>query len=324
MTTDVKGVRELYDWNKRVLSIGGLWPLEQSFIKFSISYVYFASHFVMAACDFISVFGDMTLMIANLSETSVQAMVGVKMLVLRYSSPLTNIIQQIQARSNEDSYRDEKEKDLYLEYNAIGRKFFLTGSYVAIGAVIIYHLKPFEDIIKAVLQNETIPFILPYRMRLFFSIPDTRTYVLLYLSQSPMLYYYYCHTISVCFLCTLIVHVCGEMSILAYRIRKINQSSSSNNNNNPEIALRDVAIEHQKIIRTAETIDDVFNIVLLEELVISTMLIGLAAYSVLSKSLVVSVSEFFFFVNYAMALFLLILAYCITGEFLISEVSIPN
>lgn len=132
-----------------MLSIGGMWPLEQSFIKFYISYMYFAIHFAMAACDFVSVFGNMTLMIANLSETSVQAMVGVKMLVLRYSSPLANIIQQIQARSKEDSYRNEKEKSLYLEYNTIGRTFFLSGSYVAIGAVIIYHLKPFEDIIKA-------------------------------------------------------------------------------------------------------------------------------------------------------------------------------
>lgn len=36
----------------------------------------------------------------------------------------------------------------------------------------------------------------------------------------------------------------------------------------------------------------------------------------------VSMSEFFFFVNYSMALFLLILVYCITGEFLITEVRI--
>lgn len=99
------------------------------------------------------------------------------------------------------------------------------------------------------MQNETIPFILPYRMRFFFNIPDTRTYVLLYLSQSPMLYYYYCHTISVCFLCTLIVHVCGELSILAYRVRNINESSSSIDKGNSDIALRNFAIEHQKIIR---------------------------------------------------------------------------
>ncbi|XP_043277723.1 odorant receptor 13a-like [Venturia canescens] len=319
LRTDLKSVRELYGWNKRVLSIGGMWPLEKSFMKFYISYLYLASHFVMAVCDFVSVFGDITLMIANLSETSVQAMVGVKMLVLRYSSPLTNIVKQIEARSKQDSFRDEKEKCLYLEYIMIGRSFFLTGSYVAIAAVIIYHLKPFEDIIKAVLQNETIPFILPYRMRLFFSIPNTRTYVLLYLSQSPMLYYYYCHTASVCFLCTLIVHVCGEMSILAYRIRNIDASESSKDYSKPEIAFRDATIKHQKIIRTAEAIDEVFNVVLLEELITSTMLIGLAAYSVLSKSLMVSMSEFFFFVNYTLALFLLLLVYCITGEFLISE-----
>nr|AXM05250.1 odorant receptor [Campoletis chlorideae] len=248
MTADLKNVRELHQWNRRILSIGGMWPMEPSFIKFYIGFVYFVLHLIMALGDFVNVFGDMTLMIANLSETSVQGMVGVKMLVLRHSVTLTKIIKQVEDGARGENYRDSREQMLYLEYNKIGRRFFRVLGYLAFSTVLMYHLKPFEDVIKAAIYNETTPFILPYRMRLFFNISDTRTYALVYISESPMFYYYYCHTISVCFFCTLIVHVAGELSVLAHRIRSINEFNSSNDFNDPKIAFRDVAIKHQQII----------------------------------------------------------------------------
>lgn len=126
-----------------------MWPTEPSFIKFYIGYVYFMLHLVMALGDFVSVFGDMTLMIANLSEMSVQGMVGVKMLVLRHSGPLVKIIKQVEDGAREENYRDAREKMLYLEYNTIGRRFFRVLGYLAFSTVLMYHMKPFEDIIKA-------------------------------------------------------------------------------------------------------------------------------------------------------------------------------
>ena len=145
----LKSARELYAWNKRVLSIGGMWPLEQTFVKFYIGYIYFIIHVILAAADFISVFGNLTLMIANLSETSVQAMVGVKMMVLRHSKPLEKVMRHVAAGAKKRNYRNQEEIDLYLAYNTIGRMFFKIGGCLSFVTVFFYHFKPFEDILKA-------------------------------------------------------------------------------------------------------------------------------------------------------------------------------
>ena len=63
-----------------------------------------------------------------------------------------------------------------------------------------------------------------------------------------MFYYYFCHTMSVYFLCTLIMHVAGELSVLAHRIRHIRTSNTSNDCRDPEIAFRDVLEKHKQII----------------------------------------------------------------------------
>nr|AXM05288.1 odorant receptor [Campoletis chlorideae] len=73
------------------------------------------------------------------------------------------------------------------------------------------------------------------------------------------------------------------------------------------------------VFSTAKAIDDVFNVVLMEELVISTVLIGLTTYNVLSKSVMASMFEFFSFVTYSISMIGLIFVYCITGDFLIRE-----
>lgn len=71
----------------------------------------------------------------------------------------------------------------------------------------------------AVSDNGT--FVLPYRIHTFFDIANTRTYVLMYLYLFPMFYNSVCHMASVCLLVILVFHICGEFSILSYRIKNV-------------------------------------------------------------------------------------------------------
>ena len=76
-------------------------------------------------------------------------MMGVKMMVLRYSTKLKTVVQKVQSGPNEKNFQNPKEIDLYLAYNTIGKIFFKYGGYLAFVICLLYHLKPLEDIFKA-------------------------------------------------------------------------------------------------------------------------------------------------------------------------------
>jgi hypothetical protein len=78
---------------------------------------------------------------------------------------------------------------------------------------------------SALLHNNTKSFMLPYKIHTFFDITNTRTYILMYLYLFPMLYASICHMAAICLVVILVFHICGELSILSYRIRNIDMYS---------------------------------------------------------------------------------------------------
>lgn len=79
----------------------------------------------------------------------------------------------------------------------------------------------FLSIFFSELHNTTNSFMLPYKVYTFFDITNTRTYILMYLYLFPMLYASICHMAAICLMVILVFHICGELSILSYRIRNI-------------------------------------------------------------------------------------------------------
>jgi len=76
-------------------------------------------------------------------------------------------------------------------------------------------------------RNSTESFMLPYRIHPFFDIINTHTYILMYLCLFPMIYFSICHMAAICLMVILVFHICGELSILAYRIRHIKKCSQT-------------------------------------------------------------------------------------------------
>ena len=99
--------------------------------------------------DLFNVFGDLSLTIDNLLETSIQVMMGVKMMVLRYSKALKRVLQLVELGINEKNFKNREEIELYLAYNTIGKIFFKASNYWAMTLCLIYHFKPLENIIRA-------------------------------------------------------------------------------------------------------------------------------------------------------------------------------
>ena len=112
----------------------------------------------------------------------------------------------------------------------------------------MYSLAFFLVIVK---NDTSSSYVLPYRTHLFFGIEDTRTYALVYIYQTPMVYLNAVHTASVCLLITLVLHVCGRMSVLSHRIRNINAPSKDRGESfdDPKIVFRDIVGHHLEIIQ---------------------------------------------------------------------------
>ncbi|XP_011309892.1 uncharacterized protein [Fopius arisanus] len=313
--SQLREAKQLFAWNRMVFIIIGLWPLEPTIYFFHTWLVYFAFHLSMGFVDLVLVFGDLEEVVANVSETALESMIIVKMVVMKYSDSLREAVMMARDGLMEDKFLQSKEKKIYLIYNAIAKKFFKWAVTFAFISAILYHLKPMETRFKAALANETVPMLLPYRSHLTFQLTDMTTYILIYLYQSPMIYIHTFHTAAVCFLITLVLNACGHLAILARRIRRIQPDNSTS----VDHQLINSVQRYLQIVRFAKLIDKSFWIILLEELVTTTVCLGLASYNVLVNADLADTTTFMTFVMYVFTMLLLIYGYCFAGEYLITE-----
>nr|UEN71228.1 olfactory receptor 45 [Gregopimpla kuwanae] len=318
MADDFSRAKDLYFWNKCVLSIIGVWPLQPSYIIFGLWMVYICIHLTMGYNDLLHVFGDLELMIMNLSETALESMVMVKLLLLRFSKSIANLMDQFIHGLEPESYDGTEEKQIYLNYNRIAKTFFKLTITCGSSTAIIYHLKPMEYRLRAVLNNESAPFVLPYRSRIFFEVNDATTFWLVYIYQTPTIYIHLFHTVAISYLVTLVLHVCAQLSILSLRIKNI-KIDPLNEVRSTRLMFQEMVERHLKIIWMAKEIDDTFNLMLLEELVMTTVILGLTSYNVIVNSDMADKTVFISFCLYVSTMLMMVYGYCFAGEYLISE-----
>lgn len=103
----------------------------------------------MEFVDLYCVIGNFELMIINLSETTLETMIIIKMLVMRFSQTLEklmiNIINSIDAKL----FDSVEERNIYMNYNRIAKLVFRVWLTMGSTASIMYHMKPLEFRLRA-------------------------------------------------------------------------------------------------------------------------------------------------------------------------------
>nr|QNL15033.1 olfactory receptor 89 [Aulacocentrum confusum] len=160
-------------------------------------------------------------------------------------------------------------------------------------------------------------FELPFRIRIFFTVNDTLTYYLVYFYQFPMVYLLICHNAWICLLITIVLHICGQLAIVEYRIRHIKMLPGARDNTNT--IFRELVERHMRSIWMAKASDDAFHFVLLLDLVGTTLLLGLMSYVVIIGSSMSESSFGYVYIICVIATVFLLYGYCIVGELLIQE-----
>nr|AXM05170.1 odorant receptor [Campoletis chlorideae] len=318
MTDEIGQAKDLFHRNERLFVSIGVWPLRSTYVTFSVWILYLISHMTTLFADFYYVFGNTELMIVNISESSLKIMILPKMLVLRFSSRLKRLMQRVIDDVDADNWESLKEQEVYLSYNRVASSFFTLWFTTALTTSIIYHLKPLEFRLKSMFGNESLPFVLPYRTHLFFDVKDSSTFWTVWLLQSPMIWIHMFHTATIAFLCCLVLHVCGKMAVLTFRIKNLDLDRHEDPGSF-RIIFRDIVTRHRDILQLSKDIEGVFQLLLLEELLISTVIVGLTSYIVILTIHAEDKGIFIACLTYALSVLWLLYGYCVAGEYLLTE-----
>ncbi|XP_050452443.1 odorant receptor 22c-like [Cataglyphis hispanica] len=161
-----------------------------------------------------------------------------------------------------------------------------------------------------VLHNDTESFMLPYRVHTFVDTTNSYTYILMYLYLFPMFYASICHMAAICLIVILVFHICGELSILSYRIRNIRTYS------------QDIVVNricnfvrmHLKIMWMAKSVDNIFNLILLDELLGNSVVLAISLYYVITNLQVSEMATCCTFIFFAATALVILFGYCLIGD----------
>ncbi|RLU27208.1 ObirOr5-R2 [Ooceraea biroi] len=309
-TTKIGHIEDLFVHLERIFSIGGIWPFKQTYIRFTIYISYFIMYLIMAYADLCDVFGNLELMVMNLVETVAYTMTFTMIWIVRYNNLLKRLINVVKKDMMERKFEDSEEEKIYYNYNYIS-KIFIYGSIVGMFiTVTLLYFRPLMLFLMndQVLHNNTESFMLPYRVHTFLDITDTYTYILIYLYLFPMFYTSILHMAAICLLVVLVFHICGELSILSYRIKNIEVQSMVVNR------FRTFVRMHLKIIWMAKSVDDIFNFILLDELLGNSIVLAISMYYVIMNVEVSEMATCFTFIFFAAIALVMLYGYCLIGD----------
>nr|UEN71246.1 olfactory receptor 63 [Gregopimpla kuwanae] len=298
------------------MSIGGMWPLQNQPSLFYLWLTFCILNLCLMLGDLIQVLGDLNCVITNLCATAPLIMITSKMLVLKYSTMLRKLMRQVELSENEIDFKNEEERRIYMSYNSIGLKFFRIVLWISLAATSVYYIKNLKINVNNEQLAESIKILLPYRIYIFHIIQNIRNYYIFYACECPMVYIATCHGIIACFVWSLIIDVCGQLSVLSFRIRNMQSNSPVNR---LESVLRDIIQRHDKLIWNSKIIDGAFNLSLLVELVACTIIMALCMYNMIVNSNFSDATEFLSFLLYILMMFVVIYGYCFAGELLAQE-----
>ncbi|XP_046738674.1 odorant receptor 22c-like [Diprion similis] len=310
-TTDFHALTE------RLLNIVGIWPKNKTNLRFFLSFAYMFIHVVMQWAYFVSHIDDLQEITDMLAEAIVCTMVVIKLLVFHKNRTLSKIIDEMSQDCQDNKTRfSPSEKRIYASSNLRAKTFVKILACLIGFAVTFWYAKPIPTMAFAGNRNGSTPLLLPFRSHLFFERTEVYMYAFVYAYQagaSCQIFVGFVGTHAL--LMGLMMHICGELSVLSDRIINLNKDMK----NDHHYRIREIITRHVRLIRMATEIDTAFTLVLLSQVFCSSIMISVAGFNVIMNSESnekTALTTFVFFEASALAD---LYGYCFIGECLIAE-----
>ena len=131
------------------LSLVGVWPLKNTYLRFYLWIFYCALQIIMAGADLITVFGDIDLMIMSFVTTSLYSMISMRMIIFHYSKRLAPLIVAVKNDMCPDNYETDEEMQIYFRYYSSAVFFFRIVVSSACCSTCMYFIMPLEQYFTA-------------------------------------------------------------------------------------------------------------------------------------------------------------------------------
>ncbi|XP_028048973.1 odorant receptor 67a isoform X2 [Monomorium pharaonis] len=323
---DLDRAAELLSWNKRLMSMLGVWPFHSSDLIFSINFGYFSFLMILEYLDLLLCIDNLEEVIMNLTENMAFSQIFVRIITLRlYNNQFGEIITEAMKDFDRTSYKTTEEMKAFITYNSRSKIFVkLLMLFVALTAS-SYYLTPIIIILGTgslpqipISENATqIIYLLPYRFHLFYVVENMRTYVITYALQMPFVFVSgFGQSASDCIMVTLVFHICGQMSVLASRINNI---GTNNELCDCRVEVRHVVLMHLRLLRMGTTIRQIFSMTLLVHLLGATSLVCILGYQILTNFAKGERGVLITFLIFQFLVLLILYAHCTVGESLLTE-----
>ncbi|XP_047370325.1 odorant receptor 4-like isoform X2 [Vespa velutina] len=313
---DFRGTSKVIDLNKRTLNCAGIWPErihEPVFIFFS---VYLAVHCTMGVVSITDNMSDMEYIIGCIEENMFNFMTLLKICICRMkSNSLAEFLKEIKVDLIPGRYKTDEEKIAFLNYNNFSLKFVKITIVSCVTAATLYYLSVLATNIEMVVANSSYGYVLPYKSRPLIEPTNLIIYVFLCLYQFLIvLIIIFGYVGTDCLLISLVLHVSGVFSALSCKVKHVLDKPE-----NRRRRIKKLILKHMRLVRLAESLESDFNILILQQLLGSTIHLCLLGYDGLVSTSAGQEAKLIAFGITAGCVLSTLLAYCYIGECLINE-----
>ncbi|KAL2713488.1 odorant receptor 9a-like [Vespula squamosa] len=317
-SVDLSDTIKVFTWNRRCLSIVGIWPLKVYDPIFLFSFVYLIIHCVLGILDLANYSKNFDLIVANVTENMVMLNALIKMTICRfYRDSLAQFLIKIRNDFKVESYKSREEILTFFGYNRLSYLFSVTSLCFMSFISVIYFLRSLVTNLQMVMDNSSFGYQLPYKTRSIIEINDTKTYALHCLYQVIVLPLITFGSIGYdSFFITLSLHVTAQLSVLKHRVKL-----ALDDPDGFRCGMKKLINKHYQLIGLVDTLENAFNLGILEHLLGTTFNLCVSGYNAILHSSNGETLELFLFFIFSSIILSTLFVYCYTGECLIQESS---
>lgn len=134
-------------WIIQFLSAWPLNPTNTKLILFLVYLIYENIYLLIAYNDFFFIFGDLQLMTTNLIGSLVQTIMMIRLIFVKFSKKVKNIIIEIQDDVCEKNYENLDDKKIYVQYSSLAITFYKVTMGFGTGAGLSFFILPLQNCI---------------------------------------------------------------------------------------------------------------------------------------------------------------------------------
>ncbi|XP_057321863.1 odorant receptor 13a-like [Microplitis mediator] len=307
----------LFDKVGWIIQFLSAWPLNPTYTKlilFLLYLIYENIYLLIAYNDFLSIFGDLQLMTTNLIGSLVQTIMMIRLIFVKFSKKVRNIIIEIQDDVCEKNYKNPDDKKIYVQYSSLAIKFYKVTMGFGTGAGLSFFILPLQNCILSWLLHKPVFLELPYRVKLFNSNETSfKESILLYIFEAPLPVTALCFFASVNMQFIIITNICARIAILTSRIKKVRGEVE------PVSAIKHIVLKHLELIRLTKKVDEIWTPVFCVEIIVLIPLLALVMFSAILALEANETIAFMTLFTYVGAVLSCLFANCLMGELLLTE-----